>query len=182
MLIISLLFNCLFRSFSASTMSSRNLPKLVVFDLDYTLWPFWVDTHVKPPFQRKGYQIVDSLGAKVNCYPQANEVLKTLHEMECDMAVASRTSEIEGAHQLIKLFDWDKYFKYKEIYPGCKVAHFQQFKKNSNIDYEDMLFFDDENRNIVDLSKLNVTAILVDNGMDMKLLNEGLNRHARKLS
>lgn len=29
------------------------LPKIIAFDLDYTLWPFWVDTHVTPPLKAK---------------------------------------------------------------------------------------------------------------------------------
>lgn len=43
-----------------------------------------------------------------------------------------------------------------------------------------MLFFDDEHRNIKDLTKLNVTSILVKNGMTMKALEEGLQVFANK--
>ena len=40
------------------------LPKMLVFDLDYTLWPFWVDTHVSPPLKAKdgGAKSVDRYG------------------------------------------------------------------------------------------------------------------------
>lgn len=38
------------------------LPKLFVFDLDYTLWPLWVDTHVTPPLKShdNGKAVADS--------------------------------------------------------------------------------------------------------------------------
>ncbi|XP_061286373.1 magnesium-dependent phosphatase 1 isoform X3 [Bos javanicus] len=94
------------------------LPKLAVFDLDYTLWPFWVDTHVDPPFHK------------------------------------SRTGEVEGANQLLELFDLVRYFVHREIYPGSKVTHFERLQRKTGVPFSQMIFFDDEKRNIVDVSKL----------------------------
>lgn len=40
--------------------------------------------------------------------------------------------------------------------------------------YEDMLFFDDEERNIVAISRLNVACYLVKDEVNMKSFKEGL--------
>uniref|UniRef100_A0A0A9ZEJ3 Magnesium-dependent phosphatase 1 n=2 Tax=Lygus hesperus TaxID=30085 RepID=A0A0A9ZEJ3_LYGHE len=157
----------------------RKLPKLVVFDLDYTLWPFWVDTHVTPPFRKLNGQVVDTGGKKIEFYPEVPQILQTLQDLNIPIGVASRTGEVDGANQLIQLFDWDKYFWQKEIYPGCKKTHFNSFKKSSGTPFEEMLFFDDEHRNIVDLQSFKVTAILVENGMTMKELQRGLDEFAK---
>lgn len=53
-------------------------------------------------------------------------MLAKLHKEGYTLGVASRTSTIEGASQLISLFGWDKYFTYKQIFPGRKTAHFYQ--------------------------------------------------------
>lgn len=51
-----------------------------------------------------------------------------------------------------------------------------RISKASNIGLEDMLFFDDEQRNIVDLERLGVISILVKNGMTIKVLMDGLKK------
>ncbi|XP_076756101.1 magnesium-dependent phosphatase 1 isoform X1 [Xylocopa sonorina] len=149
-------------------------PKILVFDLDYTLWPFWVDTHVTPPFKKKGSDVVDSHGQVIKYYKEVPDVLKHLSEEGYELGIASRTSEIQGAKQLLDLFNWSRYFKYKEIYPGCKVTHFSKIQKASGIDYKNMIFFDDEHRNIVDVGKLGVTCIFVQSGVTRALVENAL--------
>jgi len=155
-------------------------PKLAVFDLDYTLWPFWVDTHVTPPFFKKGSKIVDAHGKTIKHYPEVPEVFKFLKTEGIPIAAASRTGEIDGANQLIDLFGWEQYFEYKEIYPGCKINHFEVFKRQTGIPYNSMIFFDDEERNIRDLSKADVHCVFVRNGVDMKLVKDALEDFSKK--
>jgi magnesium-dependent phosphatase 1 len=56
-----------------------------------------------------------------------------------------------------------------EIYPNKnKKKHFSELKNKSKINFEEMVFFDDEYENIIDISKLGVSCKLIDNGMNKK--------------
>lgn len=94
------------------------------------------------------------------------------------MAAASRTEDPPAAKELLRVLDIDKYFSYKEIYPGSKVSHFKKFAQASGIPYKDMLFFDDEERNIHEISRLGVTCVLVERGMKQAVLENGLKKFA----
>lgn len=149
-------------------------PKLIVFDLDYTLWPMYVDTHVTPPFRNENHRILDQHGRKVRVYPEVPALLQHLKSQNYIMGVASRTDDPDAARQLLAVLDWNKYFPYQEIYPGCKVTHFNKFSQQTGFAYQHMLFFDDESRNIRDVSKLGVKCVFVKEGMTRAALDEGL--------
>lgn len=112
-------------------------------------------------------------GAKMEPYPETLAVLEHWSK-KCEIAVASRTSYPPGAESLLSLFGMDKYIKYKEIYPGCKLTHFNQLKKKSGVSYNEMLFFDDESRNIRDLKSVGVESVLIDQdvGITRALIEE----------
>lgn len=110
-------------------------------------------------------------------YPETLEVLEHWSK-KCEIAVASRTSYPQGAESLLKLFGMDKYINYKEIYPGCKLTHFAKLKQKSGLEYGEMLFFDDESRNIRDLKTVGVETVLVDSdhGVTKKLVEDMVNK------
>lgn len=158
-------------------------PKLIVFDLDYTLWPYWCDTHIDPPFKMSNDGTVkDRFGRTVEHYPEVPEVLQRLKSQGYVLGVASRTGEIQGANQLIRLFGWEKFFTFKEIYPGCKITHFKKIKRDSGFGFEEMLFFDDERRNQIDLAKIGVLMTLVDErvGVTQAVIDKGLQEFAAR--
>jgi magnesium-dependent phosphatase 1 len=150
-------------------------PKLIVFDLDYTLWPFWVDTHVDPPFHMApNGKVYDCNNKHITHYEDVPNILKRLHGEGFKLGIASRTGALHEACDLTRLFNWDQFFHFRHIFPGSKIAHFKKLHAESGIAYEDMLFFDDEHRNIVDVFTLGVTCKLVPDGVSEKSFKEGM--------
>jgi magnesium-dependent phosphatase 1 len=143
---------------------------LVVFDLDFTLWDCggtWCD-HTNPPYYRQNGIILDEDMRKIRLYPEVRSMLQNLHDQKVLLGVASRTSAPDWADELMQLFDIKKYFKFFEIYPGSKVNHFQSLQQKTGLHFRDMIFFDDEYRNIDEVSRLGVEAIFVEDGISLK--------------
>ncbi|UZJ55280.1 hypothetical protein CBS101457_004600 [Exobasidium rhododendri] len=180
------------------------LPKLVAFDLDYTVWPLWVDTHVDTPIKRKGdslNKVVDRNGTTMSLFPHVPSILFFLQSQEVIIAAASRTSAPTAARQALQglvLMDDSlpptlhsstrqsqviqsrtpvkamSLFTQQEIYPGSKLTHFKSLHAKTNVPYEEMLFFDDEHRN-AEVGKLGVHFQLVGHqGTDLATFERGI--------
>jgi magnesium-dependent phosphatase 1 len=102
------------------------------------------------------------------------------------VAAASRTSAPEIAKDMLKLLRLPSkptlspsssslsasltsskaidVFDVLEAYPGSKISHFERIAETTGIPYEEMLFFDDENRN-KEVEVLGVTMWLVRDGV-----------------
>jgi magnesium-dependent phosphatase 1 len=152
-----------------------NEPGLLVFDLDFTLWDAggtWCD-HTDPPYAHGSDGVTDGAGRLIRLYPQVTEILGHFREGGSPMALASRTHAPDVARTLLHMFDLSDCFQFAEIYPGSKIRHFQSLHQQTGIPFEDMYFFDDEQRNIRETSGLGVNGALVDDGLEWK--------HVRKL-
>jgi magnesium-dependent phosphatase 1 len=65
------------------------------------------------------------------------------------------------------------YFDYMQIYPGSKTTHFDRIHRDSGIEFEEMLFFDDESRN-KNVEVLGVTMQLVRDGVTRDEIDKGV--------
>lgn len=152
------------------------MPRLVVFDLDFTLWNtggLWIDCTQWPFIEENGV-IRDAAGRRFALYPEVMGILDDLEEGGMELALASRTSQPEWACWVLDRWGIRDRFHHEEIYPGSKVAHFRSLQKKSGFDYSEMLFFDDEDRNIIEVGKLGVQAVLVENGLTREKLDTAL--------
>ncbi|KAI9141302.1 magnesium-dependent phosphatase-1 [Paraphysoderma sedebokerense] len=168
------------------------MPKVIVFDIDYTLWPLWIDTHSSgPPFKQNdsGNGVLDRSNYLIQFYPHVPMILNYLRNEfpEIKLCLASRTNEPKWTRAVLELITIStdqpsartsshsspkraiSYFPYQEIYPGSKLTHFRQLSSKTKEDFETMLFFDDEYRNIKEVSSLGVSCWHVDEDIGVNI-------------
>ncbi|KAF8879572.1 magnesium-dependent phosphatase-1 [Infundibulicybe gibba] len=173
---------------------SNRFPALVAFDLDYTLWNLWIDTHVTGPLRRKKEtvnEVLDKYDESICFYKDVPDVLHRLRAAGITIAACSRTSAPKLARDALRLLlvkpktgsdasiPAIEFFDEMEIYPGSKLTHFKKLHEKTGIPYSEMLFFDDESRNR-EVEKLGVTFILTPRGLNNEAFEKGLNEWRRR--
>lgn len=152
-----------------------------MFDLDFTLWDCggtWCDC-LSPPFRLQEERVLDRNGRHVQLYADVLDILEHCDTQNIAFAVASRTEQPVWANELLNLLGITHRFAFSEIYPSSKLRHFAALQQASGFEYTEMLFFDDEMRNIREVSKWGVTSIHVAGGMTMQLFHDSLSKHRK---
>ncbi|KAK7400370.1 hypothetical protein VNO78_11576 [Psophocarpus tetragonolobus] len=144
------------------------LPKLVVLDLDYTIWPFYCECRSK---RDTPYLFPDSRG-----------ILHALKHEKIDAAIASKSPTPDIATTYLHKLGIRSMFVAEEIFYSWthKTDHFQKIHARTGIPYNSMLFFDDDNNNIRGISEIGVTSILVRNGLNLEAFRDGLAKFSQK--
>ena len=126
------------------------------------------------------------------------------------MGLASRTSAPELAREMLRGLCVDvpvpesekgskletkptpaiNLFAHQQIYPGSKTTHFRRIhaatkqqssgKEGGAVDYKDILFFDDEQRNVNVQTELGVTFWLVRDGVTVDEVDAGVREWRRR--
>ncbi|KAK6455732.1 magnesium-dependent phosphatase-1 [Scheffersomyces xylosifermentans] len=135
----------------------RSYPAAVVFDLDYTLWPCWCDTHVIAPFNVVSKrEVVDRYGFSLSFYRDVESIILELAENDVVIIGASRTATPHIAKELLTLLHIGdkpaiKYFHSLQWGQGSKTKHISKAAKDLGLQSELkaglFVLFDDEMRN-----------------------------------
>lgn len=187
--------------------SWTHVPRLVVFDLDFTFWHPEMYELYGAPFKKNPHTgaVTDRSGEQVHFFPAVHSVLSILQTdpqfSDTEVAVASSTTEPQWARTCMRLMDVDvvsggggargsgdenedgedtssgddqvqctkkslqSIIDYQAIYPRNKRVHFKQLKDESGVEYEDMLFFDNEYGNIHNVGGLGVVCSYCPQGL-----------------
>lgn len=160
---------------NCSFIPQQRRPKLIVFDTDYTLWPFNFYYDVMPPVRNGTIRktAVDKNNKTLKPYPDVPIIFKTLYKLKYKIGVATRGFMNRRYLSILRYTELMKYISYQQCYALSQRRNLHLIQRESGVDFNEMLYFDDEITGCIDASDLNLTAILVFDGMNMATLNKG---------
>ena len=159
------------------------LPRLLVFDLDNTLWT--------PELYQIRQRTVPKAGRDVRLFECAGAIAHDLatnpawSEGGTQLAIASRTNKVDWAETLLRRFEaapgvsLSDLFPHREIVTGSKRGHFERLRERTGIPYREMVFFDDDMRmNLGEISQMGVLCCHTPRGVTRGLFRAALGRYA----
>lgn len=166
------------------------LPKVVVIDLDQTLWGFDAaqPKYATPHRRLDKNRVQCSGGAVASPFPEAVACLQTLFQVDREgqslrVAVASMNSRREVCLSLLNKFGLMAYASLPgidpamvQIHKGNKRQHLTALAHAGGVSFTDMLFFDDFSVNISTGRKLGVVSckVLPHEGLTFLALEKGI--------
>jgi magnesium-dependent phosphatase-1 len=171
------------------------LPKLIIVDLDYTLWSCYVWEHTSPPYKRidttdtctctdprsqfRGGQ--PPLRQTLSLYNHVRCIVEMARRWNIKLAIASKSKGgKEHARIVLQELDlWgDSLWSSVQIIPNqAKSLHVSNILRETCTSAQDAIFFDDEEQNVRHVLQRNgVLGTVVDKstGLDAAALCKGL--------
>jgi len=187
---------------SSSENKSKKLPKAIIFDLDGCLWTpemyeiIFFQGGRGSPFQTNPTDPLNLLtcgGSPVQLLGDTRAVFRELHTnhsfRNVKVGISSRTDEPTWARELLTKFPIplsDEGIEGEcihletafngpiEIAQDEKVDHFHRIVEKCSIDFEEILFFDNEYRNCESVAKLGVSVVYCPDGVTKELWDLGV--------
>jgi hypothetical protein len=164
----------------ADILNGRN-PSILVFDCDWTLYPYDCDKDCIAPFQRRPHGIVDRWGRWADPYPDAPYILGAIVDAGIPVAFLSRNPSAGPLEQLLRTLPmvssskpggcfWDAmrgpgyfhaYSNSGNAFTKGKDRHFAALRAATGVHPNHMLFFDDMPDNIQAAAAQGTTGILL---------------------
>ena len=163
------------------------MPSMVVFDLDFTLWkPELYQLSSGPPFtQSADGCVLTRRGERLDLFPAARKALSALADAGVPVAIASRASERAWAVEIMRLLLVDDRRTVADvvgsapvvIQGGSKVHHLKHIAHESGVPLREMVFFDNERGNILEVKKIGPTCIYCPRGLTDDVFRDGVALH-----
>lgn len=178
------------KSVSSCLVAGENLPSAVLFDLDMTCWPFTlaIESH-GPPYTSMTNEVgvIDHDSKKLRLFKDLPNILLSLHKAQIPIVICSRSSVPNWCQEVIAkcpidpksqpdLMLVDIIHSASVIRPGLKkVKHLKEIRAALDVPFNQLLFFDDDERNCADGRRLGVRCVKVDRtGVTTDRFVEGL--------